>query len=156
MSSILVWNYDNAVVYTFGRYSLHMRSNIYKDFITVYNLKEVHNFHKFLSIRTKTQRCTPLICALFFCRLIRTLQCLHWKIQPGYEVEHFHLRNVCFGKYSLDKRLNIFLDFIKCYKFTKGGHFYNFSLIRTKVQRCTPSICARSICESIRTLQRML
>ena len=29
MSSILVANYDNAVVYTFGRHSLHMRSNIY-------------------------------------------------------------------------------------------------------------------------------
>ena len=28
MSSILVWNYDNTIVYTFGRYSLHMRSNI--------------------------------------------------------------------------------------------------------------------------------
>ena len=27
--SIIVWNYDNAVVYTFGRYSMHMRSNIY-------------------------------------------------------------------------------------------------------------------------------
>ena len=44
MSSILVRNYDNAVVYTFLRYSLHIRSNIYYDFITVSNSKEVYNF----------------------------------------------------------------------------------------------------------------
>ena len=70
MSSNPAWNYDYAVVYTSGRQRMHMRSNIYKDFVTIYNFKEVYNVHTFLTIRTKTQRCTPSICALSFCGLI--------------------------------------------------------------------------------------
>ena len=53
-------------------------------------------------------------------------------------------------------RLNIFLDFIKCYKLTKGGHFYHFLSIRTKTQRCTPSVCVLSLCWLIAALQCML
>ena len=43
----------------------------------------------FSLIWTKTQRCTPSICARSICELIRTLQCMLKEIQPGHEVEYF-------------------------------------------------------------------
>ena len=87
----------------------------------------------FSLIRTKTQRCTSVLCALFFCGLSRTLHSLHWKIQPGYEY--------------------LLILYQRFHESTNGCHFGSFSSMRTKTRRCTPSISALSIWGWITTLQ---
>ena len=76
----------------------------------------LQHFCHFWSIWTKTRRSTYSIPFLPFCALIITLLCTLWEIQPGHEVKY-----------------------IIFYEFTKVCNFYNFSSIRTKTRRCTPS-----------------
>ena len=129
MSSILVWNYDNAVVYTFGRYSLHMKivsqSIILKKsiiFTLFYQFKPKHSF--------------------------AYLQYVLYS-----SADSLGRSTLYIGRYSLDTKSNIFKDFIKFHESTKFCHFCNFSSMQTKLRRCTPSTCALSICRLTTTLQ---
>ena len=116
----------NTPMYTFGDIDWTQVEYLLR-FHSFYKLWKVCHFYNFSSIRTKTRRCTPSIHALAFCGLIITLQCILLEIQPGHEVEYL-------------------LSFHIFYEFWKVCHFYNFSLIRTKIRRCIPSISVLSVC----------